>query len=245
MGPVHTSIVIPTYGNCAGIGTTVARLRALLDRLGPGHEVVFVDDLSPDGTWPVLLAAIGDDARFRAYHLSKNVGQHRATRLGLTFARGARVVTMDDDLQHPVEEVPTLLAAMKDDVDVLYGVYKVRQHVAWRRLGSWAAHATLRTVLRLTQRERWHRPSSFRVLSREIVDRLCGADPRGLMLDRWLSANTTRIDYLLVRHDARPIGQSSYSLRKLVALYFEVALGSAAERGPIEDDRALVTLSKA
>src|SRR5436190_571606 len=101
VGAVSVSIVIPTYGNASGIAATVAKLKELLDR-SKGFEVVFVEDMSPDGTWPALLAAIAGDSRFRAYRLAKNVGQHRATRLGLGLARGGSIVTMDDDLQHPV-----------------------------------------------------------------------------------------------------------------------------------------------
>lgn len=225
MGSVHTSIVVPTYGNQAGIADTVSSLRGLLDQLGPGHEVLVIDDLSPDGTWPALLGAIGDDGRVRAYRLAKNVGQHRATRLGLTLARGARVVTMDDDLQHPVEEIPTLLAAMRDDLDVVYGVYKERQQGAWRRITSWAAYLTHRALLGLTRREPWQRTTTFRVLSRRIINRLRDAGAHGLMLDGWLHAHTARIDYVLVRHAPRAVGRSSYTLRKLIGVYLDLTFG--------------------
>ncbi len=222
------SIVIPTYGNERGIAATIDRLRRFLDeqaREGRSAEVVLVEDMSPDATWPTLGAAIGEDARFRAYRLAKNIGQHRATRLGLGLARGRLVLTMDDDLQHPVDEIPVILAAMKDEVDVVYGVYKERQHGAWRRFASWAAHVTLRATLGLTRRAPWQRPTSFRVLSRRIVERILRADSHGFMLDGWLHAHTSRIEYVLVRHDARSFGRSSYTFRKLFALYLDLVFG--------------------
>ncbi len=223
--PPEVSIVIPTYGNGQGIETTVARLREILDTQPSITDVVFVEDMSPDGTWPKLLAAIGKDVRFRAFRLARNLGQHRATRLGLSLARGRRILTMDDDLQHPVDQIPTLLAAMRDDLDVVYGVYKERQHGAWRRFASWAAHVTLRVTLGLTRRASWQRPTSFRVLSRRIVERILRADSHGFMLDGWVHAHTARIEYVLVRHDSRSFGRSSYTLRKLLALYLNLLFG--------------------
>jgi undecaprenyl-phosphate 4-deoxy-4-formamido-L-arabinose transferase len=223
---VQVSIVIPTYGNASGIGTTVARLKQFLDHeAGTTFEVVFVDDMSPDGTWPALVAAIGDDRRFSAHRLAKNVGQHRATRIGLGLATGRLLLTMDDDLQHPVEEIPVILKAARDEVDVVYGIYRERQHDAWRRFASWAASVTLRMTLGLTRTSAWQRPTSFRVLSRRIVERVRRADTHSFMLDGFLHAHTSRIEYVLVRHDARSFGRSSYTLRKLIRLYLNLVFG--------------------
>jgi glycosyltransferase involved in cell wall biosynthesis len=222
--PVEVSIVIPTYGNEGGIALTITRLKEFLvtqDRF----EVILIEDLSPDSTWPRLVEAIAGDPRFRAYRLAKNLGQHRATRLGLGVARGRLIVTMDDDLQHPVEELPTLLSAMRDDLDVLYGCFKVRQHGAWRRFASWCAHLTLRYTLGLRKREWWQRPTAFRVLSRRIVERMSRADSHGFMLDGWLLAHTARVEYLAVRHDARLFGKTTYTFRKLFELYLDLLFG--------------------
>jgi polyisoprenyl-phosphate glycosyltransferase len=225
-GPVQVSIVIPTYGNASGIGLTVARLKEFIDHHSETtFEVVFVDDMSPDGTWPALMAAIGDDRRFSAHRLAKNVGQHRATRIGLGLATGRLLLTMDDDLQHPVEEIPVLLKAARDDVDVVYGIYRERQHGAWRRFASWAAHVTLRVTLGLTKTSEWQRPTSFRVLSRRIAERIRLADTQSFMLDGFVHAHTARIEYVLVRHDARSFGRSTYTLRKLFHLYLNLLFG--------------------
>jgi glycosyltransferase involved in cell wall biosynthesis len=221
---VSVSIVIPTYGNQNGIAATVARLKEHVASRSD-LEVVFVEDMSPDATWPRLVEAIGGDARFRAYRLAKNVGQHRATRIGLGLARGRLVLTMDDDLQHPVDEIPQLLSAMREDLDVVYGCFKVRQHGAWRQFASWVAHVTLRMTFGLTKSEQWQRPTAFRVLSRRIVERMGRADSHGFMVDGWLHAHTSRIQYVLVRHDARSFGRTTYTFRKLFALYLNLLFG--------------------
>jgi undecaprenyl-phosphate 4-deoxy-4-formamido-L-arabinose transferase len=222
--PLDVSIVIPTYRNERGIGALVERLKAFLEGRS-GFEVVVVDDLSPDGTWSVLTGAIQGDARFRACRLARNVGQHRATRIGLMLARGKRVVTMDDDLQHPPEEIPTLLSAMRDDLDVVYGVYREYHNNAWRRFASWAATITLRATLGIDRRAKWQRPTSFRILSRRIVERIKRADSHDFMLYGWIHSHTSRIEYVLVRHEDRYIGRSSYTLRKLFALYLDLIFG--------------------
>lgn len=219
--PVDVSIVIPTYRNELGIATTIARLKAFLEGRG-GFEVVLVEDMSPDGTWRALVAAIAGDRRFRAYRLARNVGQQRATRLGLMLARGRLVVTMDDDLQHPPEEIPVLLAAMRDDLDVVYGVYREYHSSAFRRLASWAATVTLRATLGIDRKAPWQRPTAFRVLSRRIVERIGRADSHDFMLYGWIHSHTSRIEYVLVRHEARYIGRSSYTFRKLFALYLDL-----------------------
>lgn len=224
--PIDVSIVIPTYGNERGIKTTIDRLKLLLDERPKGStEVVIVEDMSPDRTWPALVEAVGSDTRFRLYRLAQNVGQHRATRIGLGLARGRIALTMDDDLQHPVEEVPTLLGSMRDDLDVVYGVFKERQHGAWRRFASWVAHVTLRLTLGLTKQASWQRPTAFRVLSRRIIERVGRADTHSFMLDGWLHAHTARIEYVLVRHDSRSFGRTTYTFRKLFSLYLNLLFG--------------------
>ena len=132
------SIVVPVYRGRDTIEPLMGRLVAELHRMGCSYEAVLVDDSSPDNSWQVLreLQAAHPD-RVTAVRLMRNFGQHNALMCGLRHARGRLIVTMDDDLQHPPEEIPKLLAAIDAaGADVVYGVPDARKHPAWRNLLS-------------------------------------------------------------------------------------------------------------
>ena len=91
----------------------VARLTAVLEATGDEWEIVLVDDGSRDGTWSVIEAAAAAEPRIRGIRLSRNFGHQLALTAGLSVARGDGVITMDADLQHPPEAIPSLLAAAR------------------------------------------------------------------------------------------------------------------------------------
>src|SRR5207253_110469 len=103
--------------------------------------------------------------RLVCVQLMRNYGQHNATMAGLRRARGELIVTMDDDLQHPPEEIPKLLGAIRPaDLDLVYGCYETKQHSRWRNWGSGLVRAFYRIVFRSAIDT-----TSFRVMRRELL----------------------------------------------------------------------------
>lgn len=212
------SVVVPVYGGGGTIAGVVQRVIDVLDRTALSGELVLVD-ASPDNAWEVLqqLQAAYPE-RIQIMQLMRNFGQHNALMCGLRHARGKYIVTMDDDGQHPPEEIPRLVEAMeKTGADVVYGVPRNRRHAWWRNLGAWAVVRFFQIALRTPVV-----PSALRILRREVVDAITQYPYHFTHIDGLIVWNTTRIGQVLVEHRPRASGRSGYSLSKLLLLAVNV-----------------------
>src|SRR6478609_959380 len=115
------SIVVPVYNSEAILPLLVQRLEPELDALCWEYEVIFVNDASRDQSWKVIQELSGRYNWVRGINLMRNYGQHNALLCGIRAARNEVVVTMDDDLQHPPEELPKMLAKIQEGYEVVYG----------------------------------------------------------------------------------------------------------------------------
>jgi undecaprenyl-phosphate 4-deoxy-4-formamido-L-arabinose transferase len=212
----YCSVVVPCYRSEKTVQPLLQRLQAVFQAAGQTWEVVFVDDDSPDGVGAVLDALRGEDPEHvGVVHLLRNAGQHAALMAGLHRVRGQVVVTMDDDLQHPPEEIPRLLAALGPGVDVVYGGADHRRHAAWRNAGSALVRALMVATIGKPRRLVL---SSFRAMRREVAEALTRARSPYLFLDAEVFRVTTRAVHVEVEHRARADGRSSYTLGALVRL---------------------------
>ncbi len=215
------SVVIPVYRSSEILPRLASRLLAVLDATGLAYELVFVEDASPDkgASWQALcqLREAHPD-RIVAIQLMRNYGQHNAQMCGFRQARGNIVVTMDDDLQHPPEELPKLLDALKTgELDLVYGSYGEKQHSNWRNLGS----NLVNTFYRLTFRS----PitvTSYRAIRRQLVESTFTYNLNFTFIDGLFAWNTQRIGEVPIRHEERAAGKSGYNVIKLVTLAFNL-----------------------
>ncbi len=217
---VGLSIVVPVYRGA----TTIGRLVDALSDLSPegGIEVVLVNDGSPDNSGDVCRDLVATAAIPLVYvEHARNYGEHNAVMTGLRHASGAYVITMDDDLQNPPEEVVKLYDhARLGGWDVVYTRYAVKQHDGWRNLGSYFAN---RVADMLLDKPKGLYLSSFRCMSAMVVQaitRYAGPYP---YIDGLIMQVTQRIDSIEVRHLPRAEGRSNYTLRRLVRLWLNLA----------------------
>src|SRR5690349_23315770 len=108
------------------------------------HELILVDDRGRADAWPTIERLCKEHAEVTGVRLTRNFGQHAATVCGIGLARGDWIVTMDDDLEHPPEALPALLAAASDDAPLVYGVFEQRTHSAFRNATSELMRRTLK-----------------------------------------------------------------------------------------------------
>lgn len=214
MNKIDLSVVIPVYRSADTLRPLVERLVRVLDDLGREYEIIFVDDGSPDNAWEALCALQGSYAeRIVAIQLMRNYGQHNALMCGLRHSRGKYILTMDDDLQHPPEEIPKLLKAIESsEWDLVYGSYDSKKHRAGRNIGSALANVFFKLVFRCSVAF-----TSFRIIRRELLDSIFSYSLNFTYIDGLLAWNTQRVGQVNVKHDFRS-GRSSYSLRKLIVL---------------------------
>src|SRR6266478_2812382 len=130
------TVVIPVYRAEHSLQELAHRLVATLEAIAGRFEIVFVEDCGGDRSWNIIAALARADPRIRGIKLNRNYGQHNALLCGIRTARHPIIVTLDDDLQHPPEEIPKLVDALKPGVDVVYGAPQAEQHGLLRDLAS-------------------------------------------------------------------------------------------------------------
>lgn len=208
------SVVVPVYNSARILPELHRRLSEALRGLGGGYEIVFVDDCGPQDCWSVLAALAGSDPQVRAIQLMRNAGQGNATLCGLAHARGEFVITMDDDLQHPPEEITRLVAALRDEVDVVMGVPRVKRHHWFRRLASGVMD---RANSHFLAKDPALRFSSFRLIRRPVLEGLLQLRTLSPALSPMIHSVTRRIRSVEFDHAARFEGRSGYSTARLMA----------------------------
>ena len=210
------SIVIPVYSGADSIAELVSALEEL--PIEGGHEIILVNDGSPDRSLEVCRALV-DRARvpITLIDLARNYGEHNAVMTGLRHANGAYVITMDDDLQNPPEELARLLAyAQRSGKEVIYTYYDEKKHAIWRNLGSRFTNRVADFVL---EKPRGLYLSSFRCMSAFVVHEITRYDGPFPYVDGLILQVTRDIDHLTVRHLPRAAGRSNYTVRRLLRLW--------------------------
>jgi len=219
--PVALSVVVPVYNGAASIGELVDALSEL--RIEGGLEIVLVNDGSRDNSREVCRGLVAEArAPLTLLDLSRNFGEHNAVMAGLRHARGRFIITMDDDLQNPPEEVAKLFEhARNGDYDVVYTHYARKEHAAWRNLGS---ALTNRCADWLIDKPKGLYLSSFRCISAFARDQIVTYAGPYPYVDGLLMQATQNIGRLEVLHLPRAVGRTNYTLRRLIRLFLSMFL---------------------
>ncbi len=178
-------------------------------------ELILVNDASKDNSLDVMKRLSRMDERVRYIHLAKNHGQQKAVLCGIEYSRGDYVITMDDDLQHPPEEIPKLIEKMNSDpnIDVVIGLYDSKKHNGIRKLGTKMLDALSNIVFKKAKNLKL---TSFRLMKSFVADNLSEVNLKSPTVGHCLLMVNGNIVNTVVRHDARKVGRSGYSFFKLV-----------------------------
>ena len=220
MHTIGLSIVVPVYRGAATVGRLVAALSAL--KPAGGIEIILVNDGSPDDSGDVC-RALAREATVPLTYLehARNFGEHNAVMTGLRHARGAYVITMDDDLQNPPEEVLRIYDhARMGGWDVVYTRYAKKEHEGWRNLGSRFANQVADWLL---DKPRGLYLSSFRCMSALVVAEVTKYRGPYPYVDGLIMQVTQRIASIEVAHYPRAEGQSNYTIKRLALLWLNLA----------------------
>jgi undecaprenyl-phosphate 4-deoxy-4-formamido-L-arabinose transferase len=210
------SIVIPAYNSAPILPELVARIEATWPRLGLEHgdrELILVNDASRDNTWDVICDLAARYPWVHGINLMRNSGQHNALLCGTRAARNSVIVTMDDDLQNPPEEMPVLLDKLAEGFDVVYGTPRKERHGLWRDMASRVTKLALQSAMGA---EIARNVSTYRAFKTQVRDAFAAYQGPFVSLDVILTWGTTRFGAVPVAHDERLIGKSNYTLRKLI-----------------------------
>lgn len=216
------SVVVPVFRSREGLVQLHKRLTAALERLGRPFEILLVEDGGHDGSWEEIARLSALDNRIVGLRMGRNFGQHNALLAGIRAARHSLVVTLDDDLQNPPEEIHKLLTRLDEGFDVVYGKPAREQHGFLRDMASKVTKLVLQQAMGASTARH---VSAFRVFRTPLRDAFATYRSPFLSLDVLLTWGTSRFSYVEVQHDERKLGVSGYSLRKLIAHAFNMVTG--------------------
>lgn len=209
------SIVIPVYNSENTIGVLIDQLQSLLKgRLR--FEIVLVNDDSVDRSLEVLMDVCNEYDNVKVLDLSKNFGEQNAVIAGLNYVRGAYVITMDDDLQNPAEEVLKLIAEAQKGYDVVYAQYIVKRQSFLRNLGSEINNLMAYILIK---KPKGMKLNSFRIIKSYVVKEVIKYQAPYPYIDGLILRVTRSIGTVTVEHKDRKEGRSNYTIRKLVGLW--------------------------
>ena len=216
------SVVIPVYNSAPILPELVARLTRVLAGTGLQYEIILVNDGSRDASWKVICALATQEPYLHGVCLMRNYGQHNALLCGIREARLDWIVTMDDDLQNPPEEIPKLLATLTEGWDVVYGTPEREKHGLLRDFASVFTKAVLQKAMGASTARQ---VSAFRIFRAQVREAFSNYRGSFVSIDVLLTWGTSRFFAIKVRHDARINGRSNYGVAKLVRHAFNMLTG--------------------
>jgi undecaprenyl-phosphate 4-deoxy-4-formamido-L-arabinose transferase len=220
---MHTlSIVIPVYNSEKSLPLLIKQLAVVLPTLATKYEVILVNDGSRDRSWSVIRDLLQEFPFIRAINMMRNYGQHNALLCGIRQAYNDVIVTMDDDLQHPPEEIHKLLDKLDEGHDVVYGTPQRESHGFLRDLASQVTKLALQSAMGAETARQVSAFRAFRTIVRQAFETYHAPF---VSIDVLLTWGTTRFTAVVVREDERTIGVSNYTFRKLVTHALNMTTG--------------------
>lgn len=221
--PLELSVVAPVYGCQGCLEDLVDQVQAAVGTIGVDFEMILVDDASPDGAWARIEELSRTRTWLRGLRLSRNFGQHSAISAGIEHANGRWTVVMDCDLQDAPSEIPALYRkANQEDLDVVFAQRIERQDKPLKRLSSWSFFTLLGWLTGVPQDPT---TANFGIYHRKVIQAVCQMPERDRsfpLMVKWAGFRTGKLP---VQHQARAVGETSYTLRKLIKLSVNIALG--------------------
>jgi undecaprenyl-phosphate 4-deoxy-4-formamido-L-arabinose transferase len=210
---ISCTVVVPIYNGAGTLYELVYQLSLELRRICTAFEVILVNDGSQDNSWEIIKKLNSDYPWIQAVNLMRNYGQHNALLCGIQHARYDIIVTIDDDLQNPPQEIQKLLNKLDEGYDVVYGTPQHERHGIWRDLASQITKLVLQNAMGA---QTARNVSAFRAFRTKVREAFINYNGSFISIDVLLTWGTNRFAAIPVLHEPRKIGVSNYTLRKLI-----------------------------
>lgn len=221
------SVIVPVYGDGAGLDELADRLAAVLDPIA-SWELILVNDGSPVATWRHIERLAATRSIIKAIDLRANAGQHQALLAGIRASSGATIVTMDDDLQHPPEVLPALLQRLRGSgADLVYGTPSVGVHGRGRRIGGTLIRGLIAWVSGVPP---VRHVSALRAFAGTLRPAFATIGGPHVFIDGVLCRHSDAVAMVSVRHEPRRHGQSGYGMRRLAVTAAAMATAFGVRR---------------
>lgn len=213
------SVVVPVFNGEKCVVELYQRMEKTFQQMKKEFEVIFVDDYSKDHSFELLCRLHLEHDNVKVIQLARNFGQHKAILCGMHYISGDFVVTIDDDLQHPPEEIAKLADALEKypDMDVMIGTYDEKKHNMIRNAGTWLTNICTSYIFKKSKNLKL---TSFRLMRRYVADSLIKADTIAPRIGTMILQTSSNIMNVKIHHDKRMYGRSGYSFHQLVRDFF-------------------------
>ncbi len=209
------SVVIPVYNSEKIVALTVNNVVEIFEKQDLKYEIILVNDHSPDGSWEVIKKIAAKAPHIVAINLLKNYGQHNAIFCGFCQTTGDYVVTMDDDMQNPPEEIIHLINKAKEGHDAVFGKFRKKKHSLKRRMGT--------KIIGYLNYKIFDKPkditlTNFRIIRKDVIERIIDYKTAFPYIPGLVLMFSHNVGNVMVEHRAREIGKSNYSLLRIFKL---------------------------
>lgn len=215
MSDMKYSVVIPVYNSGEWMDELIAAIQKVMDTLDGKYEIVMVNDGSPKlDTWDIMLSMCEKYKHMKMINLQYNSGQLNALLCAMKNSSGKYVITMDDDFQHSPDEIPKLVAKIKEtNCDCVIANYAHKEHNGFRKLGSkfanFLSHKIYKKPKNITS-------NSFRIMKRDLAVALTSYRGKFPQIGPMIFSLTRNIDVVTIEHKERKYGKSGYSVGHLI-----------------------------
>ena len=216
------SVVIPVYNSGLILSSLIGRLIPALKKISDTFEILLVNDGSYDNSWQIVSELTKKSRKIIGIDLMRNYGQHNALLCGIRTAKNDIVITMDDDLQHPPEEIHKLVEKLLEGFDVVYGIPLKQVHEPWRNFFSWFTKTVLSKMLGIKGIKTI---SAFRAIKTDLRKAFINFDSPNILIDALLTWGTSNFGIVEVNEEKRSAGRSNYTFIKLFQMAMLVLTG--------------------
>lgn len=215
MKKINYSVVIPVYNSEDIVTETVERTVQFFSTYNFSYEIILINDGSEDGSWEKIKYLAENSDNIIAINLLKNYGQHSAILCGIYHSKGDYLITLDDDLQNPPEEISRLINKIHEGHDLVFAKFKEKKHSAVRKKGS--------KLVNYFNTKIFNKPkdltlSNFRIFTRAVANRVLNYKTAYPYIPGLLIMFSSSMANVETEHHARKIGKSNYSFLKILKL---------------------------
>ena len=209
------SIIIPVYNSARIIEKTVNLCIEEMIKNNLKFEILLINDGSTDGSWEIIQKLAKENEEVNSVDLLKNYGQHTAVFCGIQRANGDYLITLDDDLQNPPEEIMKLIYKIQEGYDLIFAKFKSKKHSSYRKLGT--------KLINYLNTKIFNKPkdvvlTNFRIFNKDVAVRVSSYNTFYPYIPGLLLMFASVIGNVETDHHARKIGSSNYSMMKILKL---------------------------
>ena len=217
---MQLSIIIPVYNSSKIIPLLVKKIKENTKKKIKNYEVILINDSSKDNSWNVIKKISKKNKFVKGINLKRNFGQHPALFAGLKYAKGKKIITMDDDLQHSPKFIIKIYNAL-DQNDLCYSIYTKRQYGFIKKFVSYLNNLIASILLNKSIKIYL---SSYRGFKKKVRNGVIKFSGNIIYLDSLLLRNSKNIGLVSVKHEKRHSGTSTYSIKSLFSLWFDMII---------------------